>query len=145
MRRLVFAGLALAVGVVTTSAFATDDPILTRKKLMQANGGAAGAISAIIKGEVPFNAAIVQSELRSLNAVAYAFGDYFPEGSDQGDTRASPKIWEEMAEFQQYLADFQADTDAARAADPQDVEALKTAMGEIGQNCQQCHEEFRLE
>jgi cytochrome c556 len=145
MRRLIFAGTALAVGVVTTAAFATDDPILTRKKLMQANGGAAGAVQAMIKGEIPFNAVVAQSALRNFNAVAYAFGDYFPEGSDQGDTRASPKIWEEMAEFQQYLTDFQADTDAARKADPQDVEGLKTAMGEIGQNCQQCHEEFRLE
>jgi len=145
MRRLVFTGVALAVGFVTTAAFAVDDPILTRQKLMQANGGAAGAASAMIKGEIPFSVAVAQSALRNFNAVAYSFGDYFPEGSDQGDTRASPKIWEEMAEFQQYLADFQADTDAAREADPQDVEALKTAMAEIGQNCQQCHEEFRLE
>lgn len=145
MRRLVFAGIALAVGCVTTAAFATDDPILTRKKLMQSNGGAAGAAQAMIKGEIPFNAAVAQAALRNFNAVAYTFGDYFPEGSDQGDTRASPKIWEEMAEFQQYLADFQADTDAARAADPQDVAGLQAAMAEIGQNCQQCHEEFRLE
>lgn len=145
MRRLVFAGIALAVGFATTAALATDDPILTRKKLMQSNGGAAGAAQAMIKGEIPFNAAVAQAALRNFNAVAYTFGDYFPEGSDQGDTRASPKIWEEMAEFQQYLADFQADTDAARAADPQDVAGLQAAMAEIGQNCQQCHEAFRLE
>lgn len=145
MRRLVFAGIALAVGFATTAALATDDPILTRKKLMQSNGGAAGAAQAMIKGEIPFNAAVAQAALRNFNAVAYTFGDYFPKGSDQGDTRASPKIWEEMAEFQQYLADFQADTDAARAADPQDVAGLQAAMAEIGQNCQQCHEAFRLE
>jgi cytochrome c556 len=146
MPRLLFAGIAAAVAIASTAAVAlTDDPITTRKKLMQANGGAAGAATAMIKGEVPFNADVAQSALRTMNAVAYSFGDYFPEGSDQGDTRASPKIWEEMAEFEQYLADFRADTDAAREADPQNVEALQAAMGEIGQNCQQCHEEFRLE
>jgi cytochrome c556 len=145
MRRLLFAGLALTVGIAASAAFATDDPIITRKKLMQSNGGAAGAAQAMIKGEIPFNAAVAEAALRNFNAVAYSFGDYFPEGSDKGDTRASPKIWEEMAEFQQYLADFQADTDAAREAKPQDVAALQQVMGEIGQNCQQCHEEFRLE
>jgi cytochrome c556 len=145
MRRLIFGGMALAMGVVATAASAVDDPILTRKKLMQANGGAAGAAQAMIKEEIPFNVAVAQAALRTFNAVSYSVGDYFPEGSDVGDTRASPKIWEEMAEFQQYLAEFQQDTDAARQADPQDLEAFKAVMAEIGQNCQRCHEDFRLE
>ena len=145
MRRMCFAIAALAVGIVSTGASAVEDPILTRKKLMQSNGGAAGAVQAMIKGEVPFHPGVAQAALRAFNAVAYSFGDYFPEGSDQGDTRASPKIWAEMEEFQQYLADFRADTDAAREADPQTLEALQAAMTEIGQNCQECHKEFREE
>jgi cytochrome c556 len=143
--RLSLGILAVAVGIVSTAASATDDPIQTRKKLMQANGGAAGIAQGMIKEEIPFSPVLAESALRTFNAVSYAFGDYFPEGSDKGDTRASPKIWEEMAEFQGYLADFQADTDAARAAKPQDLEAFKAAMAEIGQNCQHCHEDFRLE
>jgi cytochrome c556 len=145
MRRLLYAGLALATGIVTTAAFATDDPILTRKKLMQANGGAAGAMQAMIKGETPFSAAVAQSALRTFNAVAYSVGDYFPAGSDQGETRASPKIWEDMAGFQQILTNFQQATDAARQTEPQSVEDLQAAMGEIGKNCGGCHETYRLE
>ncbi len=84
--------------------------------------------------------------LRTSNAVAHSFGDYFNEGSDQGgDTRASPKIWEEMAEFQQYLTEFQADTEAAMGIDPQTPETFAAAVNDINQNCQQCHDEFRLE
>jgi cytochrome c556 len=144
MRRLLYAGLALATGLVTTAAFATDDPILTRKKLMQANGGAAGAMQAMIKGETPFSAAVAQSALRTFNAVAYAYGDYFPAGSDQGDTKASPKIWEDMAGFQTTLAAFQQATDEARQMDPQSVEDLQAAMGLIGKSCGGCHETYRL-
>jgi cytochrome c556 len=145
MRRLIFAGVALAVGFVTTAAFAVDDPILTRKKLMQANGAVFyGVANGILKGEIPFNPVVAASVLRTNSAVAYSFGDYFPEDSQEGDTRASPKIWEEMEEFQQYLADFQAAADAAIAADPQTPEAFQTAMEDIGQTCQQCHDEFRL-
>jgi cytochrome c556 len=146
MRRLSLGILAVAVGIVSTAASATDDPIQTRKKLMQSNGGAAGLAQGMIKEEIPFNPVLAEAALRNFNAVAYAFGDYFPEGSDQGgETRASPKIWEEMEHFQEYLTSFQQDTDAARAAKPQDLEAFKAAMAEIGQNCQDCHEDFRLE
>lgn len=146
MRRLILGSLVLAVGIASTAAVAlTDDPVTTRKKLMQANGGAAGLAGGMASGEIPFNAVAAQSAIRTMNAVAYSYGDYFPEGSSEGDTRASPKIWEEMEEFQQYLADFRAATDAARGTDIQSVEQLQAAMGEIGPLCQQCHEEFREE
>lgn len=144
MRRVLFGGLALAVGIVSTAAFAVDDPIVTRKKLMQANGGAAGAMQAMIKGEIPFSTAVAQSALRTFNAVAYSVGDFFPAGSDQGDTKASPKIWEDMAGFETALANFQMATDEARQSDPQSVEDLQAVMGQIGQTCGGCHENYRL-
>jgi cytochrome c556 len=147
MRRLLLGGLALGVAV-GTAASASDDPILTRKKLMGANGAAFyGVAQGLIKGEIPFNPVVASSVFRTTDAVAISFGDYFPEGSDQGDTKASPKIWEEMAEFEQYLADFQAATQAALALDQKTLtlEQFQAASNEIGQTCQQCHEEFRLE
>lgn len=146
MRRLFFGAIALTVGVVSTAAVAlTDDPIATRKKLMQANGAAAGLAAGMIKGEIPFNPVAAQAAIRTMNAVAYTFGDYFPEGSGEGDTRASPKIWENMAEFQEHLTDLRADTDAARGTDITSVEQLQAAMGTLGEDCQSCHEEFREE
>jgi cytochrome c556 len=144
MRRLLYIGLALATGVVATSAFATDDPILTRKKLMQANGGAAGAMQAMIKGETPFSKAVATSALRTFNAVAYSVGDYFPEGSDQGDTKAAPAIWEDMGGFEAALTNFQQATDEARAMEPESVEDLQAAMGMIGKTCGGCHEDYRI-
>lgn len=144
MRRMLFAGLALAVGVVTTSAFAIDDPIVSRKKLMQANGGALGAMQAMIKGETPFHPAVAQAALRTVNAVAYSVDKFFPAGSDQGDTKASPKIWEDMGGFEAALANLQQASDTAREANPQSVEDLQTAMGMIGKACGGCHETYRL-
>ena len=145
MRRMCFAIVGIAVTVVSVGASAAEDPILTRKKLMQANGGAAGIAQGMIKGEIPFSPVLAESALRTFNAVAYSAGDYFPAGSDKGDTRASPKIWEEMAEFQEYLGNFQKATDAGRAAKPETLEAFQAAMGDIGKACGACHEDFRLE
>lgn len=146
MRRLLWAAVAGTVGVVSTAAFGlTDDPIATRKNLMQSNGASMGAAQAMLKGETPFSAAVAMATLQNFEGVAYAFGDYFPPGSDQGETRASPDIWAKMEEFQQYLADFREDAAAGVAAKPESVEAFQTAIAAVGENCQRCHEEFRKE
>jgi cytochrome c556 len=145
MRRLFFGVVAAAVGVVATAASATDDPIETRKQLMQINGAGMGAIQGMVKGEIPFDPRIAMAALQGFEGVSYAFGDYFPEGSDQGDTRASPKIWEEMEHFQEYLTDLREGAATAVAAKPATLEDLQAVLGPIGDACGDCHEDFRLE
>ena len=111
---------------------------------MRANGAAAGLGGAMVKGEATFSAAAANSVLANFRAVGYTFGDYFPEGSQTGDTRASPRIWEDMAGFQAELADFRTDAEAAFAAKPETLEAFQAAFATIGQDCQSCHEKYRL-
>jgi cytochrome c556 len=144
MRRLLLGIVGLAAVVAAGSAYAVEDPIFTRQKLMKSNGGAAGAASAMIKAEIPFHPAVARASLMTMNAVAYSYGDYFPQGSSEGDTKASPKIWEDPEGFAAALAKFQQDTDAALQADPQDLDSFKAAFGAVAQNCQSCHENFRI-
>jgi cytochrome c556 len=137
--------VALAIGAVSTTAIAAGDPIEVRKKLMRANGGAAGVAGGMLKGEIAFEAKAADAAIRTLNAVAYSFGNYFPAGSETGmETRASPKIWEDMAGFEAKLVQFQKDTDAAAAAKPADLDAFKAAMGPVMGNCKGCHETYQL-
>ena len=146
MRRLVFGLVIVAGGVASTGALGLmDDPINTRKQLMQSNGASMGAAQAMIKGEIPFDARVANAALQNFEAVGWSFGDYFPEGSDKGDTRASPKIWEEPAEFQAYLTRFREAAAAGAAAKPETLEAFQAAIGPVGKECGGCHEDFRLE
>jgi len=142
MKRLLLGSLFVCLAV--SAASATEDPIATRKKLMDANGAAAGAAVAMIKGEIPFDAKVAMAALQAFNSVSYAFGDYFPEGSDKGNTSASPKIWTDRAGFEKMLSQFRADTEAAVKSKPQDLDALKAAMTTIGKDCGACHETYRL-
>ena len=146
MRRLFFVSAAFAIAAVSTAAVATDDPILTRKKLMQANGAAFyGVGNGMLKGEIPFNPVLAASVLRTSSAVAHSFGDYFPEGSQTGgETRASPKIWEDMAGFQAALEEFRQAADAAVAAEPKDLESFRTVATQLGDTCSACHDDYRL-
>lgn len=145
MIRSVGLALAVIVAAVSTVSFATEDPSETRKWLMRANGGAAGAASAMLKGETPFSPAVATSVLRNFTAVGYSFGDYFPEGSQTGDTKASPKIWEDMAGFQAAVAKFRQDSESALNSKPETLDAFKAAFGTVAQNCQSCHETYRLQ
>jgi cytochrome c556 len=144
MRRMIVGFAALSVAIVAAGAYAVEDPIFTRKALMSANGGAAGAGGAMLKEEVAFHPGVAKSVFLTMRAVAYSYGDYFPAGSDTGETKASPKIWEDAAGFAAALAKFQQDADAAIAADVKDLAAFQAAFGQVTGNCKACHDAFRL-
>lgn len=145
MRRIASLSLAATLAVIAAGATAAEDPVLTRQKLMSAAGAAVyGAANRMMKGEMEFNPVVAASAIRTANAVAYSAGDYFPEGSDAGDTKASPRIWEDMAGFQEDFADLQQKTEAALNADPKDLDSFKAAMTPVIESCGACHDDFRL-
>ncbi|MEC9402338.1 MAG: cytochrome c, partial [Pseudomonadota bacterium] len=78
---------------------------------------------------------------------ALTFGDYFPAGSDQGETGAAAAIWENPDGFSAELAKFADATSKAFEASgkdgPADVEAFKAAMGPVFGSCKSCHETYR--
>jgi cytochrome c556 len=142
MRKLILAisSLALATSAVLA------DPIADRKAIMKERGGLVGGLSKVVKGETAFDAAAVLTALQGLSANAEKFDvdALFPAGTETGDTKASPKIWEDMAGFKAAADKFKADTAAAVAAAPQDVEALKASFGAVTANCGACHQTYRL-
>ncbi|MBZ0161576.1 MAG: cytochrome c [Notoacmeibacter sp.] len=142
---LAFAAISLSV----SGAVAADDPVAVRKALMQAMGASAGTSGAMMKGELDYNPAVAKAAIATVNAVAHAFGGFFPEGSDMAsDTTAAPKIWEDMAGFEAQIGKLKETTIAASAASgkdgPADLEAFKAAMGPVLGNCKECHESWRV-
>ncbi len=140
----VFILAASVFAFASSAAFA--DPIAERKALMKANGKAIGTIAPYVKEEKPFDAAAVFEALKTLSDDAQKLdvATHFPVGSDKGDTTASPAIWQDMAGFQAKIDKFKADTAAAAATPPQDLEALMAAFGALGSNCGGCHEVYRV-
>jgi cytochrome c556 len=149
MRKLIL-GLMLAgmAGVGATAVAAADDPIATRKAIMDSVGAAAGLGGGMMKGEIAYSPAAGKSVIATMDAAAHSFGSFFPEGSDKGDTTASPKIWQDPAAFDEAIAKLAATTSAAVTASgkngPADVAAFKAAMGPVFGNCKSCHEAFRV-
>ena len=142
MKKLVLAISTLAL--VISAAYA--DPIADRKAIMKEHAAAVGVLAKMANGEAPFDAAAVLTALQRSddNARRSTSTRSFPAGSDKGDTKASPKIWEDMAGFQAAKWTNSRPTAAAVAAPAQDLEALKPQLGTLGADCGGCHETYRI-
>ncbi len=137
---------ALLAFVPALSVMAGDTPQEARHELMEDVGGAAKNIGKMLKGEAPFDAALANEGLRTWADAAATFGDLFPEGSESGyDTEAKATIWTDRAGFDEQLAMFAEASDAAVAANPQSLEALKPAAGAVFKTCKSCHEGYRVD
>ncbi|MFC6656890.1 c-type cytochrome [Roseibium salinum] len=139
--------LIAGLGLAATVAYAAEDPIKTRQAIMSSVGAAAGLGGGMMKGEIDYVPAAGKAAIATMRAASLAYGDYFPAGSDQGDTAALPAVWEDRAGFDEKLADFAAAAEKAVEASgkegPADVEAFKAAFGPVLQACKACHETYR--
>jgi len=145
MKIVAVVAAAAAVAVVGTAVLAQQDPIAARKALMKANGQAAGTLAKMVKGEAPFDQAAVQKSFANFEESAVKMPTLFPDNSKTGgETRASPKIWENMADVKARFVKFGEDAKAAKAS-VKDLDSLKAAFGNLGRNCGSCHETYRLE
>lgn len=132
--------------IIAGAVFAGPDPIKQRHELMEETRDAAKVIGAMLKQEKPFDAAAAMGALMVWKKTAEETGDLFPEGSEKGyDTEAKETIWTDRAGFEKVLAEFGEKVDAAIAAKPDSLEALKATAGPVFQSCKNCHEGYRVE
>lgn len=140
-------GLVICSGIFAAGiAIAAPDPIKERQQLMKDNGEAAKLLTAMLKGEKPYNANEAETSIKSINTSIAKFVTLFPKGTETGgDTAAKPEIWANKAEFESVAKQLDAATAKAAAAAPGGLDAFKTSMGEVGKACKSCHEKFRFE
>ena len=138
-------GLAAAVVAIAiaTVAYAQEDVIKARRAIMQVNQQAAAIAFKMAQGEIPYDPAIAVAALSAISHDNEIFPTFFPDGSDIGDTKANPAIWQDKAAFVALSVKMAADAKiAAEAAST--LEGLQAKIEVVGQNCAACHKQFRL-
>ncbi|SFL98347.1 Cytochrome c556 [Bradyrhizobium sp. NFR13] len=141
---LVVGALLLSVGAVS----AQQEIVKERQTLMKSNGRAlGGTLSAMAKGDKPYDQAAVEAALTVLDETAKKLPTLFPDSTKglkaEGDYSTSPKVWEDKTGFDTHIVTFaKAVTDAK--AKIKDLDSLKANVGGIGKACGGCHETFRL-
>jgi cytochrome c556 len=144
MRTVVVVGaLLLGVGAVA----AQQDQVKQTQAMMKGNGKNAGALSAMVKGEKPYDQVTVDAAMAQFEDTASKFPTLFPDSikglKPDGDYSASPKVWEDKAGFEEHIKSF-----AKAVADAKgkitDLDTLKATLPTIGKQCGGCHETYRL-
>ncbi|MBO6604236.1 MAG: cytochrome c [Roseicyclus sp.] len=139
--------LSLAIGAAAYAQQEFSGAINARQGHMQIMAFNVGILGNMARGNTEYDAAAATTAASNLAALAMVDGrGYWVPGSDNGaveTTRALPAIWEDMAGFG---ADWQAYGEAVtglQAAAGNGLDALRGAMGPLGNACGTCHDDFR--
>jgi cytochrome c556 len=133
--------ITITLSLALSLSAAKADVIGERKAKFRQNVDAMKAISkAIPEGDVS-TIAVAASLVAEWSKEMTAF---FPEGSDQGDTKARPEIWLEWEKFEA-LAGNAADKALALAALAQagNKDGLADGLNALGATCKACHNSFK--
>ena len=142
--------LTLVASLVAGSAFAdqaTEGAIKARQSLMQLYAFNLGALGAMAKGAVPYDAEAASSSAANLLALSsMSQAGMWPQGSDIGsypDSAALPEIWSKYPDVVEKGKAFGAAAAAMDAAAGTDLASLQGAMKELGGACGACHKAYR--
>lgn len=134
---------AFGVGIASAQ---QKNPIEERQAIMKSHGREATAMSKMVKGELPYDAAKVNAAFTAWEDGTKKLPDLFPADSKTGhETRALPKIWTDTAEFKKHLEALAKDVSAEKSKAASGLDGLKQAMAVVGKDCKGCHDEFRAE
>ncbi|MEH2544337.1 cytochrome c556 [Bradyrhizobium sp. AZCC 2262] len=145
MKRIVVvaAVLAFSAGAVV----AQQDQVKRTQGMMKDNGKNAGALSAMVKGEKPYDQSTVNAALAQFEDTAKNLPTLFPASMKglklEGDYDPSPKIWEDKAGFESQIQNF-ARVVADAKGKIKNLDTLKAELPVIGKQCGGCHETYRI-
>ncbi len=122
-----------------------EDAVKYRKSAFTVMGTHFGRLGAMATGKVPFDGAAAAANADIVATMSMLpFAGFVP--GTEGTTKGTPttKVWSDRADFdaaakkmQEAVAKLQA------AAKTNSLDQLKTAFGEAGGACKDCHDNFR--
>ncbi|MGE5617204.1 MAG: c-type cytochrome [Bacillota bacterium] len=140
--------IALAAVLVATAAFAQqpkpESQIKLRKAAYDLMNYNFDNLDNMASGKKPYNR---EESIRNADFVAMLATVprmFFGEGTDKGETRAKPEIWEHRADFDAKMDKMS--TEAAKlpqVARGGDVAALRKQVEETEKACKACHDDYR--
>ena len=101
-----------------------------------------GSLEAMVEGKRPYNKEEAVRNANLAAAIADFPRNFFGEGTDKGETRAKPEIWQKRSDFDAKMDKMvTAVTALPQAAG--DPAALAKAVDDAGAACKACHDDYR--
>lgn len=145
---LVLAAVAgLAAALPAAAQFAKpEDAVKYRKAAFTVMATHFGRVAAMANGRIPFDAKLAAENAEIATMASRLPFAAFTDGSDKGDTKAKPEIWTEQDKFKAAAVRMQDAMEKLNvAAKAGNADALKPAVGAVGQACKGCHDSYRKE
>jgi len=148
MKKIITTLITLSALVMSASAIAQfakpEDAIKYRKSALQVTATHFGRLGAMAQGKAPFDAKAATENAEVVAFMSKLPWAAFPEGTDQGDTKAKPEIWKQNAKFKEAAEKYQAESVKLLAAAKTGKEdAFKTAFSAAAGTCKACHDDFK--
>lgn len=142
---MIGACMALAMAIPAQAQFAkAEDAIKYRKASFTVMAAHFGRLGAMANGRIPFDAKLASENADIVAAMSKLPWAAFGEGTDKGETRAKPEIWQESAKYKEAADNMQAAVMKLNtAAKAGNIDALKAAFGPAAASCKTCHDSFR--
>jgi len=144
--------VAVLVMMPVTQADDDKDPIAkaikARRAGFQLYSFYAGHLFAMAKGEQDYDAALASTMADNLVGVTSLSNGmmWLPDSDNtkrKGKTRAKPGIWKEGSDVGDKSAALKDAALAVSMVAGDGLEALQGAVGDLGQACKSCHDDFR--
>ncbi len=133
-----------AIMLGATAVVAQQNPILARQEIMKKSDDDLRLLSKMSRGEEPFDAAKVSSAYAGMEDSYKRAQSLFPDNSKTGEkTRASPKIWENRADFDAKMAAFIKIAADAKAKATNEA-SFKEIHPAVIKGCDNCHADYRM-
>ncbi|MEJ8811436.1 cytochrome c [Variovorax ureilyticus] len=146
MKRLVTSALAMACAALAAPSQAqfakAEDAVKYRQSAMFIQSQNVARLGAMASGRAPYDAAVAVANAEVVAQISRLPWAGFAPGTEGG--KAKSEIWREQAKFKELSERLMADADKLLvAAKAGSVDALKAAMGPLGETCKSCHDTFR--
>lgn len=135
-------GAALIIGATTTlaQADAENPAVQARMDAMKVLAQNLGVVGKMAKGEMDFDADAAQAAIDVIAEQSNQIPALFEAEETDPKSKAKPIIW---TDWDAFVAQATALTEAAQGVDASSVEGLGQGLGAMGGVCASCHKEFR--
>lgn len=139
-----FAGLLAVSIVVQADPLSNDDAIKLRRAAFALQGQYFSQLKPMANASEPFDAARAAQLVVRVTALSQMAAEFFPAGSDQGNTKARAEIWQEPDAFAMKQKALQTELEGlASAVVAADAGIFKSRVASTSAACKACHEKYR--
>lgn len=141
------AGLVLSTSALASSPLKPEAAVDYRQGIYKYLGGQSGYMAAMVKGEIPLDAAELNKRAKNIAFAGQSLPEtYFPETKDVKASKLQPKAWNEMNKFGAKAEDFGKALQALIAGTDKasiDMKEARQLVGGLQRACKSCHDDYR--